>query len=253
MIKAIIVEDELMQLTGLKNLLHQYCTHLEIIAYCDNAEEAILKIKELHPQILFLDINMPGKSGFDLLNEIDYTKLEIIFTTAYNNYAIKAYKYSAIDYLLKPIDEEELIAAVDKASKKIEDGKWKNNLDSFMHNIKSTQFPQEMKLCIPSITGFQVIEIKNIIVCIAEGAYTNFILTNNKKIMASRPLLDYEQMLQDNSFIRIHKSNLININHVKQYIRGEGGSVILSNDMEIEVSRRKKENFIEMMKTNFKF
>jgi two-component system, LytTR family, response regulator len=155
--------------------------------------------------------------------------------------------------LLNPVDEDELVEAVKKACKKIEDSQWKNGLDTFMHNIKTTAHSQEMKLCLPSVSGFEVIEIKNIIVCNAEGAYTNFILTDNKKIMASRPLLDYEQLLESNSFIRVHKSNLINVNHVKQYKRGEGGSVILSNGMEIEVNRRKKEHFIEMMKTVFKF
>ncbi len=253
MINAILVDDELILLSGLQIMLQQLCPQINVLTTSTNVEDAKKKIISLKPQLLFLDINMPGKSGFDLLNEIDTENIEIIFITAHNSYALQAFKYSAIGYILKPVDEDELVEAVLKAVKKIEDSQWKNGLDSFMHNIKATTKPQEMKLCIPSVTGFQVIEIKDIIVCIAEGAYTNFILTDNKKIMASRPLLDYEQLLEDNSFIRVHKSNLINVNHVKQYLRGEGGSVILSNGMEIEVSRRKKEHFIEMMKTVFKF
>jgi two-component system, LytTR family, response regulator len=253
MTNAILIDDELILLSGLQIMLRQLCPQINILTTCTNAADAKIKIKELQPQLLFLDINMPGKSGFDLLNEIDTQNIEIIFITAHNSYALQAFKYSAIDYILKPVDEDELVDAVKKACKKIEDKKWKNGLDSFLHNIKMSTAPQEMKLCLPSISGFQVIDIKDIVVCIAEGAYTNFILTNNKKVTASRPLLDYEQLLQDNSFIRIHKSNLINVNHVKQYLRGEGGSVILSNGMEIEVSRRKKEHFIEMMKTAFKY
>ena len=185
--------------------------------------------------------------------KLNITAVEIIFITAHNSYALQAFKYSATDYILKPVDEDELVEAVKKACKKIEDRQWKNGLESLMHNMKATTRPQEMKLCIPSVSGFEVIEIKDIVLCTAEGAYTNFILTGNKKLTASRPLLDYELLLQDNSFIRVHKSNLINVNHVKQYIRGEGGSVILSNGMEIEVSRRKKEHFIEMMKAAFKY
>jgi two-component system, LytTR family, response regulator len=253
MINAILIDDEIMLLTGLQIMLKQLCPQINVMASCTNVDDAKIKIKELQPQLLFLDINMPGKSGFDLLNEMDTKSVEIIFITAHNSYALQAFKYSAVDYILKPVDEDELVEAVKKACKKIEDNQWKNGLDTFMHNIKSTAQPQEMKLCLPSVSGFEVIEIKNIIVCNAEGAYTNFILTDNKKIMASRPLLDYEQLLESNSFIRVHKSNLINVNHVKQYKRGEGGSVILSNGMEIEVSRRKKEHFIEMMKTVFKF
>ncbi len=253
MINAILIDDELMLLSGLQILLKQLCPQINVVATCASVDDAKNKIILLKPQLLFLDINMPGKSGFDLLNEIDTGNIEIIFITAHNSYALQAFKYSAIGYILKPVDEDELVEAVLKATTKIENSQLKSRLDSFMHNIKATTKPQEMKLCLPSVTGFQVIEIKDIIVCMAEGAYTNFILTDNKKIMASRPLLDYEQLLQDNAFIRVHKSNLINVNHVKQYLRGEGGSVILSNGMEIEVSRRKKEYFIEMMKTVFKF
>lgn len=253
MINAILIDDEIILLNGLETMLRQLCPQIHVVASCTSAGEAKIKIKELHPQLLFLDINMPGKSGFDLLNEIDINNIEIVFITAHNSYALQAFKYSAIDYILKPVDEDELVEAVKKACKKIEDQQWKNGLESFLHNMKISTHPQEMKLCLPSVSGFEVIEIKDIIVCIAEGAYTNFILTGDKKITTSRPLLDYELLLQDNSFIRVHKSNLINVNHVKQYIRGEGGSVILSNGMEIEVSRRKKEHFIEMMKTAFKY
>jgi two-component system, LytTR family, response regulator len=253
MINAILIDDEMILLSGLQIMLRQSCPQVNILATCTSVDAAKVKIKQMQPQLLFLDISMPGKSGFDLLNEIDTTDIEVIFITAHNSFAMQAFKYSAIDYLLKPVDEDELVEAVKKACKKIEDAQWKNGIDTFMHNIKATTQPQEMKLCLPSTTGFQVIDIKNIIVCIAEGAYTNFILNDNKKVLASRPLLDYELLLQDNSFLRIHKSNLVNVNHVKQYIRGEGGSVILSNGMEVEVSRRKKDHFMEMMKTVFKF
>lgn len=253
MVNAILIDDEAILLNGLQIMLGQLCPQVNIVAGCTSADDAKIKIKQLQPQLLFLDINMPGKSGFDLLNEIDITNIEIVFITAHNSYALQAFKYSAIDYILKPVDEEELVEAVKKACKKIEDKHWKNGLESLLHNIKISTRPQEMKLCLPSVAGFEVIDIKDIILCVAEGAYTNFILTGNKKITTSRPLLDYEQLLQDNSFIRVHKSNLINVNHVKQYIRGEGGSVILSNGMEIEVSRRKKEHFIEIMKATFKY
>jgi two-component system, LytTR family, response regulator len=250
---TILIDDELLLLNGLEIMLKQNCPQVHVIAKCANANDAIIKIREMKPQLLLLDINMPGKSGLELLQEIDTSNILIIFITAHNNYAIDAFKYSAIDYLLKPIDEQELQIAVEKAIKKSSELHWKEGMDTLMHNLKSTTSLQEMKICIPSLNGFQVIELKDIIVCNAQGAYTSFELVGNKKILSSKPLLVYEQLLEANSFVRIHKSSLINIHHLKQYIKGEGGTVILSNNMEIEVSRRKKEHFLEVIKGTYKF
>ena len=196
---------------------------------------------------------MPGKSGLDMLKEIAEINFNIIFVTAFHEYTIQAIRFSAIDYLLKPVDKNELIQAVERAKAKISSIENPAPVQTFLHNIQTAQSQQEMQLCVPGIKGFQIIKIKDIIYCEAENTYTTIFLQNNQKLLASRPLIDYETLLQDTSFVRIHKSYLINMQHLKEYLKGEGGSAVMSNGKELEVSRRKKEYFVNYMKQFFKF
>jgi len=252
-IKTILVDDEPRGLTSLQKLLQINCPEVDVIALCNSAEEAKEKIVELKPQLIFLDIAMPGKTGFDLLRELGQINFEIIFVTAHNSYAIQAFHFSAVDYLLKPVDEELLVEAVKRAHKRIEEKTSGQHIETFLHNIRQKDSPQKMKLCIPSIKGFQVIDIQDIIYCEASSNYTNIHFTNRPFICASRPIHEYEELLDDSSFARIHKSYVVNLEHVKEYLRGEGGSVLLSNGKELEVSRRKKEAFFKKMKSYFKY
>lgn len=252
-IKTILVDDEPRGLSSLKKLLEFNCPEVEIIATCSSADEAVEKIKELKPQLVFLDINMPQKSGFDLLNEIDKRDFEIIFVTAHNNYMLQAFQYSAVDYLLKPVDEDLLKQAVSRAAQKSETKQEAGSLETLLHNIAQKENPAKMKLCISSLKGFQVVEIQDIIYCEANSNYTNFHFTNRPLICTSKPIHEYETLLSDQNFVRIHKSFVVNLQHVTEYIRGEGGSVVLSNGQEIEVSRRKKELLMSKMKAFFKF
>lgn len=253
MISALIADDEKLSRITLSKMLELHCPHVEILAECDSANAAALLIRELNPQLLFLDVAMPGKSGIELLKELGDINTEVIFVTAHDKFVLQAIRLSAVDYLSKPVDEQELINAVANAAKRIETRNTGNNLRVFMQNIQLQAQQQEMQLCVPGIKGFQIIKIRDIIFCEADNTYTIIHLTDNKKILASRPLLDYETLLQDASFFRIHKSHLINMQHLKEYHKGEGGFVTMINGKMLEVSRRKKEQFVQYMKQHFKY
>jgi len=253
MIRTILVDDEPRGLNTLKKLLQEYCPEIKVIAECTDAESAKDKIELLEPQLAFLDISLPGKTSFDLLSELDKINFEIIFVTAHNEYALEAFHYSAIDYLMKPIDEDILIDAVRRALKRVAMNSVNNNVSTLLHNLQKAQVPQEMKLCIPSLKGFQVVELKDILYCEASGSYTNFFFLDKHSICTAKTIHDYEDLLEDAGFVRIHKSFLVNLLHVKEYLRGEGGSVILSNGHEVEVARRKKDLLISKIKEYYKF
>lgn len=253
MIRTILVEDEQRGLNTLRNLLEEYCPEIDVVAESMDADEAREQIVKLSPDLVFMDINLAGKTSFDLLKEISNIAFEIIFVTAHHQYALQAFRYSAVDYLMKPLDEDLLIEAVKRATKKISLNSGSNNIDTLLHNLKHPDTQHEMKLCVPSIKGFQVIELKNIMYCEASGSYTNLHVAGQSAICSARPIHEYEDMLSNSNFVRIHKSYLVNLSHVKEYVRGEGGSVILSNNQEIEVSRRKKEMFLTEMKKYYKF
>ncbi len=253
MIRTVLVDDEPRGLNTLKKLLQEYCPDIKIVAECADAETAKEKIELLEPQLAFLDISLPRKSSFDLLAELDIIDFEIIFVTAHNEYTLQAFHYSAVDYLMKPIDEDLLIDAVKRATKRIAINSTNNNVTALLHNLQKTQTPQEMKLCIASVKGFQVVDLKNILYCEASGSYTNFNFTDKHQLCSAKTIHEYEELLADVGFVRIHKSFLVNLLHVKEYVRGEGGSVLLSNGVEVEVSRRKKDFFLSRMKDFYKY
>ena len=252
-IKTILVDDEPRGLTSLQKLLQMNCADVEIISCCSSALEAKEKIEQLKPHLIFLDIAMPEKNGFELLTEMPEINFEIIFVTAYNNYMTQAFHFSAVDYLLKPVDDDLLVEAVKRVVKRIEEKTGGQHIETFLHNIQHKAGSKKMKLCIPSLKGFQVVEIHDIVYCEASSNYTNFYFTNRASICASKPIHEYEDLLEDCNFVRIHKSFMVNLEHVKEYIRGEGGSVILSNGREVEVSRRKKDLLMTRMKEYYKF
>lgn len=253
MIKTILVDDEPRGLSALRRLLELCCPEVKIIGECQDSRTAIERIQLLEPELLFLDIAMPDRNGFDLLNELSPARFEIIFVTAHNEYTIQAFKYSAVDYLLKPVEEDLLIQAVRRAAQRITEKASAGQIETFLYNLGRLQTPAEMKLCIPDMKGFRVVGISDIIYCESESSYTIFHLRGGGTITASRSIVEYELLLEHNGFCRIHKSFLVNLRHVREYIRGEGGSVVLSNDRVIEVSRRKKEVFMSRMKDLFKY
>jgi two-component system LytT family response regulator len=253
MIKTIIVDDEPRGLSSLRKLLELNCPDVKILAECSDARSALDRIADLEPELVFLDIAMPEKNGFDLLNELSPVPFEVIFVTAHNEYTIQAFKYSAVDYLLKPVDEDMMAEAVKRAQQRIADKASAQQVETFLYNLHKVQTPAEMKLCIPDMKGFRVIHLADVVYCESDSSYTIFHLLNGTVLTASRSIIEYEMLLERSGFCRIHKSFLVNLHHIKEYMRGEGGSVILTNDKVIEVSRRKKEVFMARMKELFNY
>jgi two-component system LytT family response regulator len=247
MIKAIIVDDELGARESLSKMIEKNCKQLEVIAKADSMLAAFEVITNKQPDLVFLDIEMPNGNAFDLLEKFKEINFNIIFTTAYDHYAIKAIKFSAIDYILKPIDPEELVEAVKRFEKK-QNGQ-PSVLDKQFKTLLSNVRPENKlkKVGIPDGDGLIFINLADIIRCESDGNYTFFILTSGKKIIASRTLGEYEQMFTEDNFFRIHRSHLVNLQHVKKYIKGEGGYVIMADDSQVEVSRRNKNEFLEKL------
>ena len=251
--KAILVDDEPDGVYTLRKLLERFCPHVNIIATCSNAIAAKERIVSMHPDLVFLDIQMPGKSGLELLTETAPASFEVVFVTAHNEYMLQALQYSAADYLLKPVDEDRLVEAVSRVEQRLQSGKREERQDALLHNLGKAGNPSEMRLCLPTLKGFIVVRLEEIIYCEAERSYTVFHLEGNRTATVSKPLVDYDYLLRDTSFLRIHKSFLVNLFHVKEYQRGEGGLVIMSDNAEIEVSRRKKDQFLAKVKEFFKY
>jgi two-component system LytT family response regulator len=251
--RAVLVDDEPDGIRTLKQMLELNCPEVIIEAACSNAVTAREKLEEVRPDVVFLDVRMPGKSGLDLLSELTETNFEVIFVTAHNEYLLQALQFSAVDYLMKPVDEDRLVEAVERVKKRVQQKKNDGQANVLLHNINKAGFPLEMKLCLPTQKGFTIVKLEEILYCEAQRSYTLFRLINNKSIIISKPLFDYDRLLTDTVFFRVHKSFLINLMHVNEYTRGEGGTVIMSNGMEIEVSRRKKELFLVKIKEFFKY
>ena len=250
--KAIIVDDEADGIRTLQKLLELHCPQVQVVATCSNPATAKQQIQLAEPDVVFLDIQMPGKTGLELLTELTVKDFEVIFVTAHNEYMLQALQYSAADYLLKPVDEDRLVEAVHRVEGRLESGKKDDHKNALLHNLAKAGNPSEMRLCLPTLKGFIILKLDEIIYCEAERSYTVFHLEANKTVTVSKPLLEYDLILQDTSFLRIHKSFLINLHHVKEYHRGEGGTVIMSNNAEIEVSRRKKDQFLMKVKEVFR-
>jgi two-component system, LytTR family, response regulator len=247
MLKAVIIDDEPNAREKLQLLLERYCTDVSIMGSAKDVEEGLAAIRLHAPDLVFLDIEMPVWTGFDLLKELEQIDFGIIFTTAHDHYAIKAIKFSALDYLLKPIDLDQLKEAVQKAAERKAE---KNSVVQYRiltENLEKQHAPME-QLAVPAQTGMIFIRTGDIVYCEADSNYTKIFLQNGQKIVSSRTLKEYEELLADNGFIRIHHSHLINKNHVREYIKGEGGQVIMKDGMALTVSRRKKEEVIAKLK-----
>lgn len=243
MIKTIIIDDEHHGRRSLERALTQYCPEVQLIAICESPEAGLKAIQELKPDLVFLDIQMPLMSGFDVLQQLRVINFKVIFVTSYDHYAIKAIKFSALDYLLKPLDVDDLVHAVRRAREQIFKGNNPYDYQSVLNNI-NFKSGKIKKLAIPTAEGIDFFKIADIIYCGADGSYTVLHCINKQKQLISKNLKDFENLLSNSGFYRVHKSSLINLKHVKKYIRGEGGYVILTDDHHISISRRRKEAFL---------
>jgi len=240
MIKAIIIDDEAHCLDTLQMLIAEHCPEIQIIAQCRSAEAGIEAIEKLRPSVIFLDIEMPYMNGFEMLEELKDISFAVIFTTSYNQYAIKAIHFSALDYLLKPIDVKDLKAAV----KKLQTQKTLPSPEQFQLLLQQiSKIGKEItKIAVPTSDRFELLTAEQIMRCEADDSYTNIFLKNKNRITACRSLKEVEVQLQRFSFfIRIHHSFIVNLNEVTKYIRGEGGYVIMSDGNSVSVSRSRKE------------
>ena len=243
MIRAVTIDDEPESRKAITNILTDYCKDVTILGEADNVASGIKLIKETNPDVVFLDIQMPDGNGFDILESFDTINFHVIFVTAFNQYAIKAIEFSAIDYLLKPLDPVKLLKAVEKLknlSPKINQSS--ERVEMLLKNKNNVS-----KIALPTLNGYRFVKVKDIIRCEANNNYTSFYLQTTEKIVVTRTLKDFESMLKDDSFIRVHQSHLINIDYVEQYIKGDGGTAIMSDGSEVEISRRKKDQFLNGM------
>ena len=244
MITATIVDDEPYCCESLATLLQRYCPDVKILDICYSASSALQSIHEQKPEILFLDIEMPHMNGFELLEKLHSIDFKLIFTTSYDQYALKAIHFSALDYLLKPIDRDELQKAVQKA---ISAGNpLPQQIDILLQKLHHPTISIN-KIAIPTMEGLQMIFVDNIISCRADSNYTVLLLKDKQKIIASRTLKDIEEMLEDYSFARVHHSFLVNLNEVDKYIKGEGGYLLMSDGTTVDVSRSRKEMLLKKL------
>lgn len=243
-IRAIIIDDEKHSRETLKNLIEIYCVGVDIIGLAATINESIKMISTLKPELVFMDIELQSGTGFDILTNLPEVDFEVIFTTAFDQYAIKAVKFSSLDYLLKPIDIEELQRAVEKAKRIKNKQDYARQLQNLIQNL---QHPKESKICLATSDGFEFIHTKEIIYCEANGSYTTFVLTENRKVLVSKHLKEYENLLSEHQFMRVHNSYLINLREVKKYSKSDGGYITMNNNDIVSISRSKKEDFIMAM------
>lgn len=247
MIKAIVIDDEELGRSVLKNLIQKYCPEISVVGEASNIKEAKKVISETNPSLVFLDIEMPGGSGFDLLEQLKGSDFSVIFTTAYNQYAVKAFRYSAADYLLKPINIDELLIAVKKVMNPISKKTMQSSMDHLMDSYNNQGVSKNNKLALPTQEGLVFIDINDIVRCEADGKYTHCYILGGKKLYSTRSLKDFEEQLTPRGFCRIHHAHLVNLNHIKNYVKGEGGQVLMVNGDSVIVSKRKKEEFLNRL------
>ncbi len=245
MIKAIIVDDEQIAIKTLKWELETNCTNVEILFSANKPKAAIHAINTMKPDVLFLDIEMPELDGFQLLNQLEFKNFDLIFTTAYDHYAIKALKLNAIDYLLKPIEKEELVLAVDKVLLNKQNETLGDNLKSYIQYNLQLLDSNNGKIALPMEKKIVLVDQSEILYCESDGSYTHVFMITGSKHMVSKNLKQLSQQLDTNNFIRIHQSYIVNLNLIKEYYRGDGGEVILQNGKNIPVSRSKKNDLLK--------
>jgi two-component system LytT family response regulator len=244
-LKAVIVDDEQDAVNFIESIAKEYCPNIEIIGKAHSAIEGIEVITKEKPDLVFLDVEMPHGNGFDLLAGFPEKDFDVIFITAFNHYAIKAIKFSAVDYILKPININEFIEAVKRVEEARGDKKNRNlNFNALFENLKSSM---PSKLAIPTSTGMEYLNTKEIIRVEADRSYSWFYMDNGGKYLVSRNLKEYQVLLSDRNFFRTHNSHLINLEHVKKYIRHEGGYIEMTDKSTVPISRGKKDLFLEHM------
>lgn len=245
MITCILIDDEKNALEMMEWLLTTYCPQVEILAMCTSAQEGIAAINKLRPNVIFLDIEMPKMNGFDMLEQFDKLFFDVVFCTAYDQFAIKAFKYSALNYLLKPVDPDDLKATISR----IEERKGlptKAQFELLMQSMRQPLRATPQRIALTTGDGMLFVHTAEIIYCEAESNYTTVVLQGGKKVVVSKVLKDIDEALSGPDFCRVHSSYLININHIKKYVRGDGGYLVMDDDTTISISRNRRQDFMEL-------
>jgi two-component system LytT family response regulator len=244
MIKAVLIDDEMHCLKTLGMLLTEYCPNVHVLEMCNDAATGLKAIELDKPDLVFLDIEMPQMNGFEMLERLAQINFAVIFTTGYDQYAIKAFHFSALDYLLKPVEPEELIDAV----KKVEEQHHLPIPEQFEMLMKKISGINSgfTKIAVPTVEGFELIAATDVIYFEAQSNYTHIFLKNKNKIIACRTLKNIEDQIQDyNFFVRVHNSYMVNLNEIVRYVRGEGGYIVMSNNTSVNVSRSRKDALLK--------
>jgi two-component system LytT family response regulator len=244
MITSLIIDDEQHCIDRLQKLIERLSDKLHVAGVCRNVEEALLAIDEVKPDLIFLDVHLQERTGFDILTQLNSIPFEIIFTTAFDQYAVHAFKFCALDYLLKPIEEQDLREAINKIDRKASEKESSLKIDMLFHNLRNIEHSQH-RICIPNLNGFNFVSVNDIIRCQSNNNYTTIFLKDQQKLVAAKTLKDFEELLEDKNFFRVHNSHLVNMSYIRKYNKGNGGFITLQDGTEIEVSARRKDQFLK--------
>ncbi len=242
-LKAVIVDDEIRSREFLKNLVNDFCSDVKVTGLAATVEEAVNLIRTQQPDLVFLDIELHAGTGFDVLQHFNEPGFHVVFTTAYDHYAIKAIKFSALDYLLKPIDVEELEKSVEKAKEKVANNTSRQAINMLLQNLRKPA-NTDYSITLATSEGLEFVPLYNIIRLEASGPYTHFILKDGKKIMVSKNLKEYENLLGEYHFFRVHNSHIINMKEVKRMIKTDGGYAVMNDESVIAISPKKRDDFM---------
>jgi two-component system LytT family response regulator len=247
--KVLLIDNEIPVREALKKLIANYCPMVNNLDEANGVTEGLLKISSFEPDIVFLDVEMDDGTGFDLLRKLENYNFQLIFVTAHNKYAVDAFKFSAIDFLLKPIDPLELIKSINRAVENIKTRELSHQIEILKESLESLnqKADTERRIALNDTKSIHYIKVKDIIRCEANGAYTSFYISGNRKITASHTLKDYEELLEGLGFLRCHHSHIINISKILRFDKAEGGTLILENDQIAPVSSRKKDHVLELL------
>ncbi len=246
MISTLIIDDEADGREALRIAIEKFCPEVSLAGIYETPEQGLAAIQHLKPDLVFLDVQMPHMSGFDLLQRLSPVTFEVIFVTAHDQYAIKAIRFSALDYLLKPVDVDDLMHAIGKVKNRLQQKNSAYQYQSVLNNIQYRARKIE-RLAVPTFEGIEFFNTDHIIYCQADGNYTTLFLTNKQSTLISRNLKDFESLLAASGFCRVHHSYLINMKHIQKYVKGEGGYVILTDHYHVDISRRRKEEFLSLL------
>jgi two-component system, LytTR family, response regulator len=242
MLKSIIVDDEAPSAKSLNLMLSKYCPQIEVVGIASGVEAGEHLIREMQPEVVFMDIQMKDGTGFDLLERLPEINFKLIFTTSYDQYAVKAFRYSALDYLLKPINPEDLISSVARLNEQIRMQDMERQVKMLLKGRDSFE-----KIALPTSEGIRFVQVNTIIRCESDGNYTQIYLTSGEKLLVARTLKIYDEILPSDMFFRVHKSHLVNMDQVKQFVFSNGGYIVMFDNTRVEIAQRKKEEFLKII------